>query len=325
MTTLQWRPGPADTREVQSSGEAMSPSTPAPTHVPSAAQEATAAGASPRAASRLGPLLVILGLAVAGAAYVHLPRIGVELPSPGTTAGPAGLPLVTLVAVPVGLAVLVLLALVRRRRNGATGRRTPGTRAGRVAGAEPTSGTEAGDDLVPTMDPRALLLYARSLEGTLSDQEDRLEQVRRAADDRRRADVEQEHARIRATVDVMRRVHARQPGVVALGRTEAAVARLGVEPGFTRPLLPSGPAGTVRVVLAAPPAPEPGPPGTDPASVPGPAAEAPRGSLADREAALAAPPVPVELTAAGRPKVRPVPPTPDTAPTRRGRLRRRSP
>jgi hypothetical protein len=133
----------------------------------------------------------------------------------------------------------------------------------------------------------------------------------------------------------MRRVHAHQPGVVALGRTEAAVARLGVEPGFTRPVLPSGPAGTMPVIFGAAPVPvqEPVPPAAEQAtlatdsrdgdvptrSLPG------HGSLADREAALTLPsePVPVELTAAGRPKVRPVPPPPESAPTRRGRRRAR--
>jgi hypothetical protein len=192
---------------------------------------------------------------------------------------------------------------------------------------------DADADLVPTMDPRALLLYARSLEGTLSDQEDRLEQLRRSADDRRQAELRQEHVRSQATVELMRRVHAHQPGVVALGRTEAAVARLGVEPAFTRPVLPSGPAGTLPVVFGIAPAPEPAPvehvaepatgttPDDEAATRPLPAS----GSLADREAALTAPiePAPVELTAAGRPKVRPVPPPPDSAQARRGRRRRR--
>lgn len=284
-----------------------------------------AAGAAPtRRPRRLGLLLGVLLVAVVGAVFVYLPVLGVDVPSPGDLAG--GLPIGVLGAVSAGVLVLGLLVLGLRRRAG----RRIAPRSEQVSGPDP----DPDADLVPTMDPRALLLYARSLEGTLSDQEDRLEQLRRAADDRRRAELRQEHVRSQATVELMRRVHAHQPGVVALGRTEAAVARLGVEPGFTRPVLPSGPAGTLPVVFGIAPAPEPVPadqpvePTTGATPEDDDAATRPlagSGSLAAREAALTAPaePAPVELTAAGRPKVRPVPPPPDGAQARRGRRRRR--
>ena len=52
------------------------------------------------------------------------------------------------------------------------------------------------------------------------------------------------------TLRVMRDVVAGQPGDVAVGRIEAALDRLGADPGFARPLLSSGPPTAWAVTFA---------------------------------------------------------------------------
>jgi hypothetical protein len=295
---LQWRTAAADTREDRDRGAAMKADavvSPGAQEAPSADGRADALGGAGRRPSRRRPLAVLLLVLVTAlaAAAVLLPGALAALP------GLAAFPPVTVVGVPAGLALLAALLRVRHARRTTA---APTTHAG-------VSAEEDGEPSMP-MDPRVLAIYARTLEGALSEEEGRAEEVRREAEQAREASARLAAERTHATVQVMRQALADQPGVVAVGRTEAALARLGVEPTFARPLLPSGPAGTLPVTFGFAPTPQASVPAApapaDTADGPGPAPEDPSG---------AEPP--------GRPRVLPVPapPTPAT-PSRRRRRRR---
>ena len=104
------------------------------------------------------------------------------------------------------------------------------------------------------MDPRALQLYVRSLEAALSEQDERLDDVRRDAGRRAEDVVRRDRERLRATVHAMQEVLAGLPGDVAARRIAAVTDRIGVEPTFARPPLCQAPSGGLTVAFGAPPA-----------------------------------------------------------------------
>ena len=183
------------------------------------------------------------------------------------------------------------------------------------AGSEPEDAPRT--EMEPRdISPRALLLQVRSLEATLAEEDQRLDGVRRDAFSRAEEQVRREQSRVRVTLRVMRDVVAGQPGDVAVGRIEAALDRLGADPGFARPLLSSGPPTAWAVTfaptlaLAVPAASGPAPAGVHVLADAGPA-----DAVADTVAATPTEPA----------RVLPVPPPPTpAAPTRRGRRLRRS-
>ena len=212
--------------------------------------------------------------------------------------------------------------------------------------AEPAAVADSAD-----LSPRALQLYVRSLEAALSEQDERLDDVRRSADLQAEEVLRRDRERVRATLDVMHATLSGQPGEVAAHRIDAALARIGVEPGVTRPLLSARPSGGLVVAFGAPPAPvapvvrhAPAPAAEAAEAVPAPAApvagpagqplaDAPVAAAAadpvadpatpDRPAAAAdAPAAPQPVPPAPR-RVLPVPAPPPEAAPERGRRRMR--
>lgn len=120
---------------------------------------------------------------------------------------------------------------------------------------EPVAPVEAEAEVAePGMDPRALQLYVRSLEAALSEQDERLDDVRRDAGRRAEDVVRRDRERVRATMHAMQEVLAGLPGDVAARRIAAVTDRIGVEPSFARPLLCDAPSGGITVTFGAPPA-----------------------------------------------------------------------
>jgi hypothetical protein len=165
----------------------------------------------------------------------------------------------------------------------------------------------------------------RSLEEALVDQDARLDEVRRCAEDRLERLQHQDRERVRLTMVALRTELAGQPGVVALNRIETALSRLGAEPGTARPLLSASPTGSPPVSFATPrpalrPDPVEAPRGAAAVETPGttsPPATQPEAMATTPDPVADTPPSPVVI------RVLPVPaPVVDEVP-RRGRRRNR--
>ena len=169
------------------------------------------------------------------------------------------------------VAVMVFVALVLRRPGRSAA--APSVELEEVADLEDAPASpEAGEVEAPAhveaqveppvevevdesaMDPRALQLYVRSLEAALSEQDERLDDVRRDAGRRAEDVVRRDRERLRATVHAMQEVLVGLPGDVAARRIAAATDRIGVEPTFSRPPLCDAPSGGLVVTFGAPPA-----------------------------------------------------------------------
>lgn len=115
---------------------------------------------------------------------------------------------------------------------------------------------------------RVLRMQVASLERALEGQDERVAQA-----------VREEHRKTLLTIAALRQALAHEPGDVALNRLEAALARLGVTPDFTRPALPEGRTGAPVVFLGAPQPLVPAPAAPD-AAAQAPAAAAPADAAA---------------------------------------------
>lgn len=185
-------------------------------------------------------VLLVAGLlaALAGAASLVQPVLAAE--GVGSTAGIAVLSGAALVAV---VAVVALLAVARDRRQRAVltpgllawldGLPVPSTTASRSAAR-----AESREDRSVE---RVLRMQVLSLERALEGQEERLAEA-----------IRRERRKTMLTIAALRQALDHQPGDVALNRLEAALARLGAAPDFTRPALPEGRTGAPVVFLGAP-------------------------------------------------------------------------
>lgn len=156
---------------------------------------------------------------------------------------PAGIAVLAAAAGVVLLAAVGVGGVVRGRRHRAAwgreihdwflGLPVATTATSRAAGrAEPAEHRSA---------ERVLRRQIASLERALEGQDERLDDA-----------VREERRKTLLTIAALRRALAHEPGDVALNRVEAALARLGVTPGFTRPALPEGRTGAPVVFLGAP-------------------------------------------------------------------------
>lgn len=92
----------------------------------------------------------------------------------------------------------------------------------------------------------------RSVERVLRMQVASLERALEGQDERLAVSVREEHRKTLLTIAALRVTLDREPGEVVLNRLEAALARIGVTPDFTRPALPAGRTGAPVVFLGAP-------------------------------------------------------------------------
>lgn len=185
-------------------------------------------------------VLLTLGLLVALAAAGTLlaPLLATE--GLGSTLGVAVLAAAGATAL---LAAAAVLAVARGRR-----RRAARTREGltwfdglHVCTAAATRDTERPEPKEDRSVERVLRMQVASLERALEGQDERLAEA-----------VREEHRKTLLTIAALRRTLGHEPGEVALNRLEAALARLGATPDFTRPALPEGRTGAPVVFLGAP-------------------------------------------------------------------------
>lgn len=159
---------------------------------------------------------------------------------------------------------------------------------------------------------RVLRVHVASLERALEGQDARLA-----------AAVREAQRKTLLTIGALRESLVQEPGEVALNRLEAALARIGAPPAFTRPALPEGRTGSPVVFLGAP---QPLAPTQAGAAAPPPVpAAAPQpedpGVPTDDEPVSDGPGDTEPAVAPSRPAIRPVPAPVRPAPPPQGRRR----
>jgi len=167
---------------------------------------------------------------------------------------------------------------------------------------------------------RVLTMHVRALEATLEEQDERLHEVARAADQLMKQTLLRQRHRVDCTLLAMRDRIEDQPGAVVLNRVQAALTRLEHASWFERPLLAPEPSGGLVISFAMPqealdmvplPAVEP---------LPVPAADEPDRAPAETESFEALPEFSDDYTAVALHKVLPIPaPPPVVVDRRRGR------
>lgn len=158
----------------------------------------------------------------------------------GSTTGIAVLAGVGLVVL---VAVLAVVAVTRGRRQRAARTREVLTWFDglHVCTAVATRNAVRAEPKEDRSTERVLRMQIASLERALEGQDERLAEA-----------VREEHRKTLLTIAALRRTLGHEPGEVALNRLEAALARLGATPDFTRPALPEGRTGAPVVFLGAP-------------------------------------------------------------------------
>lgn len=184
--------------------------------------------------------LLVAGLlaALAAAAMFAAPlRADARIDSTAGVAVLAGAGLVVLVA------VVAVAAVTRgRRRRAARTREVLSWFDGlHVCTAVATRSATRAEPKEDRSTERVLRMQIASLERALEGQDERLAEA-----------VREEHRKTLLTIAALRRTLGHEPGEVALNRLEAALARLGATPDFTRPALPEGRTGAPVVFLGAP-------------------------------------------------------------------------
>jgi hypothetical protein len=99
---------------------------------------------------------------------------------------------------------------------------------------------------------RVLTMHVRALEATLEEQDERLHEVARAADQLMKETLLRQRTRVDCTLLAMRDRIDDQPGAAVLNRLQAAMTRLEDTSWFERPLLAPEPSGGLAISFAVP-------------------------------------------------------------------------